>query len=276
MSMSISESNVAVGLRAAFPLTLRAVDDEGNGLIGVRGVTWSSSDISKATVDANGNVSGVALGGPVTITAKRQGLTASVLVTVTPASIHIAPNVETIPVGTAVQFTATPLDAEGLAIDVDDVMWIAASAHDVASATISPDGLLTVHAPGIVSVTASIAGRTRTVEVGIPSVHDGRWMGMAATNAGVEFTVRYGVVSAFRMPTTIRQKCTRERLTLQSAPVVDGRFVLSMTGIDAVVSGVFPGDGVMTGTYGEIGTAPGCSGVGEGPVPAATFTAFRE
>jgi hypothetical protein len=73
---------VTVGSSA--PLFATTLDAAGTALTG-RAVTWTSSNPALVSVSAGGVVSGVALGGPVTITATSEGISGRALVTVVPA-----------------------------------------------------------------------------------------------------------------------------------------------------------------------------------------------
>ncbi len=94
--------------------TATTKDANGNVLTG-RVITWASSNPALATVNASGLVTGVAAGGPVTITATSEGQsgTAAVTVTAVPvASVTVAPATASVTAGQTVQLTATTKDAE--------------------------------------------------------------------------------------------------------------------------------------------------------------------
>ena len=80
--VSPSAPSVQAGLTVQ--LTATPQDANGNPLTG-RTVTWASGTPAVATVDANGLVTGVAAGGPVTITATSEGRSGTAAVTVTAA-----------------------------------------------------------------------------------------------------------------------------------------------------------------------------------------------
>lgn len=81
VSVDPSSREVVAGATSRLAATLR--DIGGRVLLG-RSVTWSSSDTSVATVDATGVVRGVRPGGPVTISAFREGQTGAAQITVVP------------------------------------------------------------------------------------------------------------------------------------------------------------------------------------------------
>jgi len=187
--------------------TLAAVtkDAAGNVLTG-RPVSWSSSAPAVANVSAAGVVTGVAAGGPVTITAIAEGKPGSATVTVLPlvAVVAVSPVTVTLMVGQTAQLTATPKDAHGAALTGLTVTY---GSSDPNVVSVSAGGLLTALAAGApVTITATIEGVpgssvvTVTVPV-IPGIEfrqvlpDGTggffasaWLRSQATIAGTTFT----------------------------------------------------------------------------------------
>ena len=126
-------------------------------------VTWSSSDVKVATVDASGKVSAKAAGSA-TITAKAGGKSASVKVTVkTPvvpvSSVSLSGGTSSLEVGGSTQFTATVAPAN--ATD-RKVTW---SSSDAKVATVDTNGKVSAKAAGTVTVTAKAGGKTASVKV---------------------------------------------------------------------------------------------------------------
>lgn len=85
ISLSPSAATLQVGGTQQITATLR--DAAGNVLNG-RAITWTSSDLAKATVSATGVVTGIAAGGPVTITAGSEGKSGTATVTVAAVSVQ--------------------------------------------------------------------------------------------------------------------------------------------------------------------------------------------
>jgi hypothetical protein len=79
VTVSPAAPTITVGLSAQ--LTASTLDAAGNALSG-RTVTWSSSNSAVASVSATGLVTGIAVGGPVTITAASEGKSGTAVVTV--------------------------------------------------------------------------------------------------------------------------------------------------------------------------------------------------
>jgi uncharacterized protein YjdB len=88
---------------------------------------------------------------------------------VAPASVEITPGTLDVHVGEKVKFSAAAKDAAGNAIDEKPSVWFAAP-FDLAGA--DEAGVVTFHAPGMVTVGAVIAGKVgyATVNVGSPKV----------------------------------------------------------------------------------------------------------
>lgn len=273
----LSETSLSLGVGVSLKLIVYAQDHEVSSSPLVDDVAWTTSSADVASVDADGNVVGKKLGGPVTITATRLGHSASTTVIVVPALIDITPRVTALDVGSSTQLTATPLDAHGVPIVTAAPTWSLSFPNGVATASITTTGRLLVTAPGPFTVSAEMGGGRGTRDVGVASVYDGVWSGTAPGTIGVEFVVRYGVVSAFRLPTTVRQACSRQALSLQSAVInAEHTFTISLPTLSNIVTGTFTSSGTMTGAFTEIPTIDGCTGIQEGPVPASTFSAVKQ
>jgi uncharacterized protein YjdB/PKD repeat protein len=163
-----SPAVVAIGNPQQFTATLK--DANGNVLSG-RTVTWGSSNENIATVDANGLVTGVATGGPVTITATSEGKSGTATMIVSPfpvATVDVTPAAPSIVVGTTVQLTATPKDADGNPLSGRIVVWTTSNAN---IATVSATGLVTgVSVGGPVTITATSEDKSGTASVTVTPV----------------------------------------------------------------------------------------------------------
>src|SRR5204863_4662136 len=87
-TVDVTPATASIVVSGTVQLTATPKDASGNPLTG-RTVTWQSADITLATVDANGLVTGKAAGGPVTVTATVYGM-----------SLHDALPISKIPVST--------------------------------------------------------------------------------------------------------------------------------------------------------------------------------
>jgi len=161
-TVDVSPATGTIQVGATIQLTASPKDASGNPLTG-RIVTWSTSDATLATVDANGLVTGKAAGGPVTVTATSEGKTGTAAITVIPvpvASVDVTPATATIAVNATVQLTATPKDANGNALTGRAVTWATA---DESIATVDANGLVTGKAlGGPVTITATSEGKNGT------------------------------------------------------------------------------------------------------------------
>src|SRR5690242_10192223 len=84
-SVTVTPPTASVAVGGSVQLTATPKDANGNPLAG-RVITWQSSDNTTASVSSSGLVTGVAAGGPVTITATSEGQSGTAAVTVTAAS----------------------------------------------------------------------------------------------------------------------------------------------------------------------------------------------
>ncbi len=135
-------------------------------------VTWSSSNPSVASVSSTGLVTGVAVGGPITITAtSSNGLTATCQVTVTPVAVTgvtLNKNATILVLGgtSTDQLTATVLPANAYN---KNVTWHSSNTGVV---TVDNNGFLTAVSRGtsIITVTTEEGGYTATCTVTVKEV----------------------------------------------------------------------------------------------------------
>ena len=132
-----------------------------------RAVTWSTGNTSIATVSQGGLVTAMAPG-TATITATSEGQSGSAVVTVISAvaSVSITPQVSSLQVGGSARLSATARDASGGILPGKPVVW-ASSAPSIASVSggQGDDVLVTAVSAGVVTVTATIEGRSATLLV---------------------------------------------------------------------------------------------------------------
>ena len=141
-------------LRVGFAVQLRAIayDDQGNELAG-RAVAWASSNPAVATVDDQGNVTGVATGNA-TISAASEGKSGSAAVTILGLPVdrvEISPSsADMVPGGTQ-QFIAHVYDRSGNELLGCAVTW---ESSDTEVLTIDAAGLATARERGRSRITA--------------------------------------------------------------------------------------------------------------------------
>ena len=152
-SMSVSPGTVAVGVGQATQLFASPMDGSGTLLFGCQPVTWGSTDLAKATVSADGMVTGVGAGA-VTISATAGGKTGAASLTIADpvTTIALAPDTATITMGAQVQIVATPRDAASNPLAGRAITY---TSSDPAIATVSGTGLVSSITAGLVSITAT-------------------------------------------------------------------------------------------------------------------------
>ncbi|HEX8275164.1 MAG TPA: PQQ-dependent sugar dehydrogenase [Longimicrobiaceae bacterium] len=135
--------------------------------------SWSSSDESVASVSADGQVTGRAVG-IATVRASTGEASGEVRITVVPvalAAIALDPDTATLWVGEARRLAARLRDARGQELSGRAVAW---SSDDEAVATVAADGTVTARAPGSAAITAESEGRKAVANVTVlqPPVPD--------------------------------------------------------------------------------------------------------
>ncbi len=154
---------IAVGEKLQFTAVAR--DAGGNELTG-RTVTWSSSPAGVASVEQDGEVTGVSEG-TATITATVEGVTGSAQLTVTdpgggdssepiviPDSVEVTPDSVSLSSrhSQTAQLAALVFDSEGRKLDGVAVQW---SSSNNSAATVNDAGLVTAQSPGNATITAT-------------------------------------------------------------------------------------------------------------------------
>jgi uncharacterized protein YjdB len=161
VAVSPTTKSMAAGQTTALAATLR---DASGAVLTDRIVSWSSSSATVATVSQTGVVT--ALGaGTATITATSEGKsgTASVAVQAGPAAtVDVTPTSTTIRVSRTVQLTAVAHDAQGNLITGRTFSW---TPSDTRIASVSSTGVVTGRKTGIVTITATLDGRSGASKV---------------------------------------------------------------------------------------------------------------
>ena len=279
VSITLDRTEASVGVGAAIPLTAFALDANGDVIGNPGPYSWVSSNTAVATVDANGVVRGIALGA-VEIAASNGGRSASANVIVTPESVVISPSFATLAVGESVQLSAIAYDAQGVELDAGPISWAIREVTIAGAVELTAAGRLTAIAPGIVRIDATMAGRTATYTVGIPSPFDGAWSGNDASGSEVQLTVEFGSVMTFALPRIVIPECTIRQFTATlNVPIVDDHFTAALLSPSGQVTGSFETPQLVTGTYGAIFLGVfACDGriiTNPHSLPASAFTLTR-
>lgn len=136
-----------------------------------RSIQWATSEPATATVSTTGLVTGVAIGGPVSISVVSEGITATAQVTVTRvpvASIELTPTDTTIATGSTLQLSPKLRSTTGQLLTDRTMDW---TSSDPAIASVSSTGLVTAVAAGgpvTISVTSEGVAASTRVRVNAP------------------------------------------------------------------------------------------------------------
>jgi uncharacterized protein YjdB len=247
-SVVVSPATTTLPVASTVQLKATPQDALGTPLSG-RTVTWATSDQTLATVDANGLVTAVALGGA-TITATSEGKSGTATITVSNvpvASVVVSPATATVQQGQTVQLAATPQDASGAPLSGRVVTW---ATPDVTVATVNAaSGLVTAVAVGTATITATSEGKTGSATITV-------------VNIPVASVVVSPATASVSVGGTLQLTATPQDAT--GAPL-SGRVVTWASGTSAVatvdaatgrVSGVAVGSATITATSeGKSGSA---------------------
>jgi len=164
-SVEVSPISTTLGIGATTQLSATLRDAANNILTG-RTVTWTSANSAIVSVGAaTGIVTGVAVGGPVAITAMSEGISGSSEVTVAAAvaSVTVVPGTASLQVGQTIQLTAVPRDVNNNPLTDRPVTW---SSTNSAIASVSPSGLVTgVSSGGPISILATSDEKSGSAQV---------------------------------------------------------------------------------------------------------------
>jgi len=156
----VAPANPQILRGATIQLGASGVFDDGVQRALAGAPTWQSSQSATATVNAEGNVTGVGVG-VAQISASYQGMTGETSVSVGPpalVSITVSPNQATLPLGESEQLTATGNFSDGSVQNLTQSATWTSSGSAVAS--VSAAGIAVANAIGTVSITASYASMT--------------------------------------------------------------------------------------------------------------------
>jgi uncharacterized protein YjdB len=168
-SVVLSPATATLPVGKTVQLKATPEDASGTALTG-KTVTWATSDPTIVTVDANGLVTAVAVGGT-TITATSEGKSGTATITVSNvpvASVVVSPATATVQQSQTQQLTATPQDASGAPLSGRVVTW--ASATPAVATVDAASGLVTAVAVGTAAITATSEGKTGSATITVVNV----------------------------------------------------------------------------------------------------------
>ena len=251
VSVVVAPTSVIAGQPSQATATLR---DANSNVLSGRVITWQSSNTTVATVDANGLVTTLAAGtANITATSESQSGFATLTVTapvgqVATITVTLAP--QSVAVGQNSQGTATPLDANGNVVPVQNIQW---DSSDPTIATVDANGRVTTLKVGTTDISAKARGRTGTATLIVTVV--------PVANVSVSLASPTVPVNQTTQATAI--------LTDTNGATLTGRIIVWTTS-DATVATVSP-SGIVTavapGTATITATSEGKSGSAMVTVP---------
>jgi hypothetical protein len=169
LTVEITPTNPTIARSTAQHFTATATYNDGTTADVTTAVTWTSSDVGVATLDASGLATTVSAGQS-TISAALDGTTGSTLLTVsdaTLASLTVTPTNPAIAIGTKQAFTATGNFSDGSTQDVTAQATWSSSATNVAS--IDASGIATGGTAGSTTIAATLSGISGTTSLTVSS-----------------------------------------------------------------------------------------------------------
>jgi uncharacterized protein YjdB len=161
----VSPASATIEMGGSWQLEAILKDASGN-ILTDRSVSWSSSNVTVATVSSSGLATGIIEGGPITITATSEGQRGKAQIIVTPipvASLTLSPLIITIEIGETKLFTTTLKDAKDNILMNRTISW---SSGNIVVTTVSSSGLVTgLSAGGPVAITATSEGKSCTAQI---------------------------------------------------------------------------------------------------------------
>ncbi|MBW3656993.1 MAG: Ig-like domain-containing protein [Gemmatimonadetes bacterium] len=227
-SVSVFPLDVTLIVGNKQQLSATALDDGGNVLAG-RDAAWSSGDTTIAKVSATGEVTAVAPGGPVAITATVGGKSAVGQVTVIPvpiATLELSPNPAQVAVSLTTQLALVARDSAG---NVLTGRTATVFSSNPAVATVNSSLVVTGVTAGTTTISATAGGKTVTATVNVvpgpvatvaispaaPEVREGATLQLTATTRDAS-----GAVVTGRTVTWATSDASKA--TVSSAGVVTG------------------------------------------------------
>jgi trimeric autotransporter adhesin len=166
-SVVVVPNRVSAGIGSTTKLTATAYD-AGQNLLADRGMVWTTSNASVATVDGAGLVTAKGKG-TATITATAEGKSGTSEFTISPGSVSrvsVTPNSLSMVAGDRQHLTAAAADASGTLLSGTPVVW---ASDNLQVATVS-GGEVTAVGSGSASITATVDGVSGAAAVSVAKV----------------------------------------------------------------------------------------------------------
>ena len=256
-SVVVLPERVSAGIKSTTRLTAVAYDAGQNELPG-RGMNWTTSNASVATVDGNGLVTAQGKGTAL-ITATAEGKSDASEFTVSPGAVSkvsVTPNPIAMTTGDKQSLAVSAQDASGTVLTANNVVW---ASSDTKVATVS-GGQVTAVGAGTASISATVDGVSGSTSVTVTRPPVG-------TVAVAPATITVG--QKLRLTATVtdtRGNVVTDRVVTWSVP---SNLIASVDPSTGEVTGLLPGSVTVTATSeGKSGSAL----VTVGLVPVATVT----
>ncbi|WNZ63953.1 kelch repeat-containing protein [Myxococcus sp. MxC21-1] len=186
LSLQVSPTSASVPVGITQQFTAEGSYSDGTTVDVTNNATWTTSDAAIATVSSTGLGTGVAGGGPITLTATLGGVSGTAQFTILPpppvlTSIHLTPATASVIAGASQQFTAQGSYSDGTTVDVtNNATW---TTSDAAIATVSSTGLGTgVAGGGPITLTATLGGVSGTAHLSVTGWTSAGSMSMSRYN----------------------------------------------------------------------------------------------
>jgi uncharacterized protein YjdB len=153
--------SLMVGQSVQYQVVLRS---SSGAVLSGRTVAWSTTDPNIATIDGSGRATGVAIGS-VRVRATAEGSSGEAELAVTAAAVatvEVTPPSSSVTIGGTVQLTATAKAQDGSTVPGRTFVW---ASDNTNVASVNAQGLVTGHALGDVTITATADGRSGSARV---------------------------------------------------------------------------------------------------------------
>ena len=235
-SITLDKTELTLTIGASEKLTPTVLPED----VTDKTVTWSTSDASIATVDAEGNVKAISVG-EATITATCGDKSATCKVTVNPIlaeSITLDKTELTLTIGASEKLTAIVLPEE---VTDKTVTW---STSDAAIATVDTEGNVTAISVGEATITATCGDRTATCKVTVNQI-----LAESITLDKTELTLTIGETEKLTA-TVLPEDVTDKTVTWSTSDAA-----IATVDTEGNVTAISVGEAVITATCGEISTS---------------------
>jgi len=243
-AIAISPASPSIPINTTQQLTATGSYSDGSSRDLTSLVTWSSSTIANATVDAAGVVSGIAAG-TATITATLGSVSKSTSVTVTAptiTSISVTPDDLTLAIGIDQQFTASANYSDGSVQDlVGGVTWTSST---TSVASIDNNGLAAILAAGATTITATVGSFTDSTTITVVPAHL-----TSLTISPATVSIAAGTQQQFTATGNFDDGSTQVLTSLQWSSSATSILTIDANGLGL---GVAPGTSTVTATSGSI------------------------